>query len=118
MRLYLFAIAIANRHSDLCDDVQDGLNDPSDLPTILDPNTCVRKGLCPVTVLRGQRRLVESHSPYFCASRERGVLHTVSTNPSRRAAPHGRRQARVHPRVNLVPRTDQAGGNATTPWAG
>jgi len=35
------------------------------LPTFFDPSTCVRKGLCPVTRLRGQSETVESHSLYF-----------------------------------------------------
>ncbi|KAI0251195.1 alpha/beta-hydrolase [Lactifluus subvellereus] len=33
--------------------------------TIHDPATCTRKGLCPVTKLRGQDSPVESHSLYF-----------------------------------------------------
>ena len=37
-----------------------------DLPTIFDPATCVRKGLCPVTTIRGQGSdIFESHSLYF-----------------------------------------------------
>lgn len=35
-------------------------------PTIFDPQTCVRKGLCPVMALQGQpETAVESHSLYF-----------------------------------------------------
>ncbi|KAF8992925.1 Alpha/Beta hydrolase protein [Cyathus striatus] len=35
-------------------------------PTIFDASTCVRKGLCPVTQLRGQEgQALESHSLYF-----------------------------------------------------
>ena len=34
-------------------------------PTIHDPATCTRKGLCPVTNLRGQGSPLESHSLYF-----------------------------------------------------
>jgi pimeloyl-ACP methyl ester carboxylesterase len=41
-----------------------------DLPTAFDARTCVHKGLCPVTKLRGQEdtttnRILESHSLYF-----------------------------------------------------
>ncbi|KAF5373116.1 hypothetical protein D9758_001722 [Tetrapyrgos nigripes] len=35
------------------------------LPTIFDPSTCVRKGLCPVTSIRQQEGPLESHSLYF-----------------------------------------------------
>lgn len=36
------------------------------LPTLLDPSTCTRKGLCPVTRIRGQDDdPFESHSLYF-----------------------------------------------------
>jgi len=35
-----------------------------ELPTALDPHTCVRKGLCPIIKLRGQQ-LFESHSLYY-----------------------------------------------------
>ena len=36
------------------------------LKTIFDPSTLVRKGLCPVTILRGQEDdPLESHSLYF-----------------------------------------------------
>ena len=34
-------------------------------PTIFDPATCTRKGLCPVTQIRNQEDLLESHSLYF-----------------------------------------------------
>ncbi|OSD01674.1 alpha/beta-hydrolase [Trametes coccinea BRFM310] len=34
-------------------------------PTIFDPATCVRKGLCPVTQIRNQDEHLESHSLYF-----------------------------------------------------
>ncbi|KAH9033695.1 alpha/beta-hydrolase [Lactarius deliciosus] len=34
-------------------------------PSIHDPATCTRKGLCPVTKLRGQNSPLESHSLYF-----------------------------------------------------
>lgn len=38
----------------------------SDLPTAFDPSTCVRKGLCPVTTIRGQgANVFESHSLYY-----------------------------------------------------
>ncbi|THV07838.1 alpha/beta-hydrolase [Dendrothele bispora CBS 962.96] len=37
----------------------------ADLPTIFDPSTCVRKGLCPVTDIRHQKGALESHSLYF-----------------------------------------------------
>ncbi|KAG6849749.1 hypothetical protein H0H93_005547 [Arthromyces matolae] len=38
----------------------------SELPTIFDPSTCVRKGLCPVTKLRSQGpEILESHSLYY-----------------------------------------------------
>ncbi|KAI0266475.1 alpha/beta-hydrolase [Gloeopeniophorella convolvens] len=33
--------------------------------SIHDPSTCIRKGLCPVTKLRGQDQPLESHSLYF-----------------------------------------------------
>lgn len=37
-----------------------------ELPTAFDPATCVRKGLCPVTKIRGQGQDVfESHSLYY-----------------------------------------------------
>ncbi len=41
-----------------------------DLPTVFNPKTCIRKGLCPVTHLRGQdtttaNNILESHSLYF-----------------------------------------------------
>ena len=37
------------------------------LPTLLDPETCTRKGLCPVTRMRGKSDAdpLESHSLYF-----------------------------------------------------
>lgn len=41
----------------------------TDFPTVFDHNTCVRKGLCPVTVLQGQQSPFESHSLYFGGSR-------------------------------------------------
>ncbi|KAI8998792.1 alpha/beta-hydrolase [Trametes punicea] len=34
-------------------------------PTIFDPTTCVRKGLCPVTQIRNKGDPLESHSLYF-----------------------------------------------------
>ncbi|KAI0831136.1 alpha/beta-hydrolase [Trametes gibbosa] len=34
-------------------------------PTIFDPSTCVRKGLCPVTQIRNKGDPLESHSLYF-----------------------------------------------------
>ncbi|KAF8484389.1 alpha/beta-hydrolase [Gautieria morchelliformis] len=34
-------------------------------PTIFDSTTCVRKGVCPVTKLRGQSETIESHTLYF-----------------------------------------------------
>ncbi|KAF8589993.1 alpha/beta-hydrolase [Ramaria rubella] len=34
-------------------------------PTLFDPNTCVRKGQCPVTKIRGQSKSTESHALYF-----------------------------------------------------
>ncbi|KAG9318133.1 Alpha/Beta hydrolase protein [Chiua virens] len=33
--------------------------------TILDPHTCTRRGMCPVTQIRHQREPLESHSLYF-----------------------------------------------------
>lgn len=37
-----------------------------DLPTLLDPDTCTNKGLCPVTHIRGQDDdPLESHSLYY-----------------------------------------------------
>jgi hypothetical protein len=40
--------------------------DESQLKTVFDPETLVRKGLCPVTSLRGQGSdPLESHSLYF-----------------------------------------------------
>ncbi|KAG6845860.1 hypothetical protein H0H87_002551 [Tephrocybe sp. NHM501043] len=38
----------------------------TDLPTVFNPSTCVRKGLCPVTKIREQgSSLLESHSLYY-----------------------------------------------------
>ena len=37
----------------------------TNLPTLFNPRTCVRRGLCPVTTLRKQDNPVESHSLYF-----------------------------------------------------
>jgi len=37
----------------------------TDWPTVHDPKTCVRKGQCPLTQLRGQSEPVESHTLYF-----------------------------------------------------
>ncbi|KAL0569643.1 hypothetical protein V5O48_012327 [Marasmius crinis-equi] len=38
----------------------------SELPTIFDPSTCTRKGLCPVTTIRKQgENPLESHSLYY-----------------------------------------------------
>lgn len=34
-------------------------------PTIFDPTTCARKGLCPVTQIRNQAEPLESHSLYY-----------------------------------------------------
>lgn len=34
-------------------------------PTIFDPTTCTRKGLCPVTEIRHQSPPLESHSLYY-----------------------------------------------------
>ncbi|KAI0933150.1 hypothetical protein AcV7_004707 [Taiwanofungus camphoratus] len=39
--------------------------DVQTIPTIFDPTTCTRKGLCPVTSIRNQGDLLESHSLYF-----------------------------------------------------
>jgi pimeloyl-ACP methyl ester carboxylesterase len=37
-----------------------------DIPTIFDPATCLRKGMCPVMGIRGQQETpLESHSVYF-----------------------------------------------------
>lgn len=36
-----------------------------DLPTLFDPETCVRKGLCPVSSIRNKGDPLESHSLYF-----------------------------------------------------
>lgn len=47
-----------------------------DWPTVFDSSTCVRKGECPVTQLRGQSETVESHTLYFGPS----VRFFVSTN--------------------------------------
>lgn len=41
-----------------------GIDEPK-LNTIFDPTTLVRKGLCPVTKIRGQTDPLESHSLYF-----------------------------------------------------
>ncbi|KIM31805.1 hypothetical protein M408DRAFT_21017 [Serendipita vermifera MAFF 305830] len=42
------------------------MSQKEDLPTIFDPQTLVRKGLCPVMALQGQAEsAVESHSLYF-----------------------------------------------------
>ncbi|CAL1704260.1 unnamed protein product [Somion occarium] len=41
-----------------------GIETPS-IPTIFDPTTCSRKGLCPVTEIRHQGEVFESHSLYF-----------------------------------------------------
>lgn len=35
------------------------------IPTIFDPSTCTRKGLCPVTQIRNKDDPFESHSLYF-----------------------------------------------------
>ena len=44
----------------------DGQGTDEELPTLLDPATCTRKGLCPVTHLRGQDNdPFESHSLYY-----------------------------------------------------
>ncbi len=41
-------------------------NVESKLNTIFDPTTCVKKGLCPVTKIRGQDQdPLESHSLYY-----------------------------------------------------
>ncbi|KAH8108127.1 alpha beta-hydrolase [Cristinia sonorae] len=37
----------------------------ADLPTLFSPETCTRKGLCPVTRIRHQEELFESHSLYY-----------------------------------------------------
>ncbi|KAL6309041.1 alpha/beta-hydrolase [Sparassis latifolia] len=37
----------------------------AEIPTIFDPTTCTRKGLCPVTLIRKQGEPFESHSLYF-----------------------------------------------------
>ena len=36
-----------------------------DLPTLFDPETCTRKGLCPVSSIRNRGDPFESHSLYF-----------------------------------------------------
>ncbi|KZV61074.1 alpha/beta-hydrolase [Peniophora sp. CONT] len=50
-------------------DAKSGLNAQEmdeELPTLLDPSTCTRKGLCPVTHIRGQDDdPLESHSLYY-----------------------------------------------------
>lgn len=40
-------------------------SDVSSIPTIFDPATCTRKGLCPVTQLRHDGSPLSSHSLYF-----------------------------------------------------
>ena len=42
----------------------DGKDTP-ELPTVFDPETCVRKGLCPVSSIRNKGDPFESHSLYF-----------------------------------------------------
>lgn len=37
----------------------------AELPTVFDPETLVRKGLCPVTAIRNEGDPFESHSLYF-----------------------------------------------------
>jgi hypothetical protein len=37
----------------------------SGLKTIFDPATLTRKGLCPVTILKGAHSMTDSHSLYF-----------------------------------------------------
>lgn len=37
----------------------------TDLPTVFDPVSLVKKGLCPVTEIRDERNPVESHSLYY-----------------------------------------------------
>lgn len=37
----------------------------SNLPTVFDPETCTRKGLCPVTQIRNKGDPFESHSLYY-----------------------------------------------------
>ena len=40
-------------------------NTTVDLPTLFDPETCTRKGLCPVSSIRNKNDPLESHSLYF-----------------------------------------------------
>ncbi|TFY65379.1 hypothetical protein EVG20_g5616 [Dentipellis fragilis] len=47
------------------DDIQDSADAALNLPTIFDPVSCTRKGLCPVTQIRHQEAPLESHSLYF-----------------------------------------------------
>lgn len=41
------------------------MNGAVDLPTLFDPTTCTRKGLCPVSSIRNKGDPFESHSLYF-----------------------------------------------------
>jgi len=44
--------------------VTDILDGTAEFPTVFNSETCVRKGLCPVTQIRGQSTF-ESHSIYY-----------------------------------------------------
>lgn len=37
----------------------------TELPTLFDPETCTRKGLCPVSSIRNKGDPFESHSLYY-----------------------------------------------------
>ena len=39
--------------------------DTTNLPTLFDPETCTRKGLCPVSSIRNKGDPFESHSLYY-----------------------------------------------------
>ena len=46
-------------------DGADQTDHSSGLQTVFDPETCIRKGLCPVSKLRDTETLLGSHSLYF-----------------------------------------------------
>ncbi|CAG8716090.1 1625_t:CDS:2, partial [Acaulospora colombiana] len=57
-------ITVVTRSADLS--IMAEQSTTTDFPTIFDPATCVRKGLCPVMAIQGQQETaLQSHSVYF-----------------------------------------------------
>jgi hypothetical protein len=73
-----------------------------ELPTLLDPTTCTRKGLCPVTKLRkGDTTPLESHSLYY-EMHGNGPIHIVLIMGQAYFHTHNMATALIYPATALM----------------